>query len=73
MRQLNLNSILLTVVLLLSGWTLSEVSQQGKDAAADREKLAANSREIADLRSRMLSAEVAIVNAQINLARLQRQ
>lgn len=54
---LNLNTVLLGIVLALSGWTLKTVVEQGTMLATVIEKVAGHDRDINDLRTRMDTEE----------------
>ncbi len=70
MKQFNLNSVLLAIILGLSTWTIKEVTEQGKEFAAITERVAANTRDTADLRTRVVTAEAQIVLIRLEFAQL---
>jgi uncharacterized protein HemX len=68
--KLNVNTILLTVVLGLSGWSLLEQNAQGKAQAAYAVRQSAQEFALEDLRARMQKNDAAITELQLQIARL---
>ncbi len=68
--QSKLNTILLTIVLGISGWSLMEQNAQGKAQAAYAVRSDAQARELVDLRARMQANDAAIQDLRIQIARI---
>jgi hypothetical protein len=68
MKQLNLNTILLTLVLALSGWTLRTVVEMSTVQASMLERILQHDREIVELRSRTIETEKVVTQLRIQLA-----
>jgi hypothetical protein len=69
MRNLNLNTVLITVVLALSGWSLMELNGQGKAQATYAARSDAQARELAELRIKVQENEAAIQRVRLDMAR----
>lgn len=69
-EKFNVNTILLAVVLGLSGWSLLEQNAQGKAQAAYAVRSEAQAVELAELRIRQQRTEVAVTELQLQIARL---
>ena len=66
--SLNFNSILLTIVLGLSAFTLNAVYAQSALSATQAEKLRQHDSELTDLRQRIVAEEAAITDLRIRYA-----
>lgn len=67
----NIHSLLLTIVLALSGWTLATVSGQNRDNATAQVNIQTNARDILDLRARITVAEAAVQQTKMQVAVLE--
>lgn len=67
-RQFNLNSVLLTLVLALSAWSLKEIVQQGRDFSKMEERLSNQTVAVTELRIRLASVETELTAIQIKIA-----
>lgn len=70
-RSVNFNSVLLTLVLGLSSWTLVTLNTTNKDTATQQVKLDTGARDLADLRVRMSAVELQVQQTRIQLATLE--
>ncbi len=67
-KQFNLNSVLLTIVLGISAWSLSEQVKQGRDFSKMEERLSNQTVAVTELRLRLTAVETEITGLQIKLA-----
>lgn len=67
---LNFNSVLITICVAISGWTLQKVSTLGEQQATGIEKDATMEREIVDVRARTAMLEMDVKQLQIRYAAL---
>lgn len=65
-----LNTVLITVVLMLSSWSLLELNAQGKAQAAYAVRADAQARELAELRLRVQANDTAIQEVRLQIARI---
>lgn len=68
--SLNLNTILLTGVLGLTGWTLYTVSGQSAISAGQAEQLRSHDKEIQEIQTKINNAEADLVLLKIDLAEI---
>ncbi len=68
-KNINLNTILIAIVLGLSGWNLKETVQQGRDFSRLEERTANLMRESVDHRMRLTSLELGLLQVKVDLAR----
>ena len=57
-KETNLNTILIAVLLAVSGWVAYETSETGKKVSGITEKVATSDRELLDLRTRLARLEI---------------
>lgn len=70
-KPVNLNTVLLTIVLALAGWTLNKVNGLGEQVVLATERNVVQASAILDIRSRMTTAEATIQANQLAIARMQ--
>lgn len=69
MKSLNVNTILLTIVLGLSSWSLLELNTQGKAQAAYAVRSDSQARDLVELRLRVQANDAAIQQLRVDIAR----
>lgn len=69
-RNLNLNTILLSIVLTLSGWTLTRVFALSEQMSALNESKLVINRDILELRARVSLVEAQIQATNLAIARM---
>lgn len=70
MERININTVLLTIVLGISGWSLLEQNAQGKAQAAYAVRIDSQSVELANLSARLQSNDAAIQDLRLQIARM---
>lgn len=73
MRQLNLNTVLITIVLAIGAWNLKETVSHGNIISKFQEQIYINQRDIQEFRLRMAKTESELVLLQIQLAKMRVQ
>lgn len=73
MRQFNINTLLLTVIIAIAGWNLKETVSHGNIISKFQEQIYINQRDIQDFRLRMAKTESELVLLQIQLAKMKVQ
>lgn len=69
-RTLNVNTILLSIVLALSGWTLTRVLALSEQMSALNESKVVINRDIIELRARLSLVEAQIQATNLTIARM---
>ncbi len=67
---LNLNTVLLTLILGLSGWTLNRVASLGEQMSAVNERDTSRVREILEIRTRLTTVEAQLQANSLAIARM---
>lgn len=70
-RGFNINSVFLTILLTMSGWTLLKVVSLSEANVASTSSISAQNAATVELRARMVSAEVQLQANTIAITRLQ--
>lgn len=71
-RGFNINTVLLGVVVAISGWTLNRVQNLSEQMAGNNVQVTTQTRDIDNLRARMSVAEAQIQANALAIARLQK-
>lgn len=71
MSQSHITNLLLSAVMLLSGWSLKETTDHGKSLAGLVERQASSDRELLELRARVNATEAVVARATADIAVIQ--
>lgn len=70
---LNANTVLLAIVISLSGWTLTRVAAISEKMSATEERYLNQNREMMELRSKIAKVDAEVQLARLEVARIQAQ